>query len=439
MLLFQADPASFSDVTVLVIVLLVLLLLSGITAGAETACFSLKSKDFNYLKTKERPAARQAVQLLNKPKHLLATLLVSNTFFNLAIVITSGLLVQRILEMNKQMELGLVTIVAEIAVISFLLILFAQVLPKVYAAQNNLKMVLFAAPFLNVLQSIFKPVTGTLVNASAYLEEDFSPRPTANMTEAELETAIAESVGHQPTSTEITIFRGILRFGSVTVRQIMRTRLDVCAVPQTYTFKQVEAHCGEEGYSRFPVYDGSLDKVIGMIHSKDFMPHLGEEHFDWHTLIRPAYYVHEGKYIESLLRDFQERKAHFAVVADEFGGTSGIVTLEDILEEIVGEIRDEHDAPNSTFQRLDAHTFMVEGKMLINDACRQAGLPLDTFDRVRGGSDSVGGLAIEIAGRFLKTGESVSWEGFTFTADETEGARILLVKLECPSGSDKVG
>ena len=432
MLLLQADPASFSDVTVLVIVLLVLLLLSGITAGAETACFSLKSKDFNYLKTKERPAARRAVQLLNKPKHLLATLLVSNTFFNLAIVITSGLLVQRILEMNKQIELGIITMVAEIAVISFLLILFAQVLPKVYAAQNNLKMVLFAAPFLNVLQSIFKPVTGTLVNASAYLEEDFSPRPTANMTEAELETAIADSVGHPPSSTEITIFRGILRFGSVTVRQIMRTRLDVCAVPETYTFEQVEAHCQQEGYSRFPVYAGSLDKVVGMIHSKDFLPHLNEEGFDWHKIIRPAYYVHEGKYIEGLLREFQERKAHFAIVADEFGGTAGIVTLEDILEEIVGEIQDEHDDHNSAFQRLDARTFMVEGKMLINDVCRQAGLSLNTFDRVRGGADSIGGLAIEIAGRFLKRGESVDWQGYLFTVEETDGTRVVQVKLECP-------
>ncbi len=432
MLLLQADPASFSDVTVLVIILLVLLLLSGITAGAETACFSLKSKDFNYLKTKERPAARQAVQLLNKPKHLLATLLVSNTFFNLAIVVTSGLLVQRVLELNRQIEMGLITMIAEIAVIAFLLILFAQVLPKVYAAQNNLKMVLFAAPFLKVLQSIFKSLTGTLVNAGAYLEEEFAPRPTANMTQEELEKAIADSVGHPPTDTEITIFKGILRFGSVTVRQIMRTRLDVCAVPETYTFAQVESHCQEEGYSRFPVYAGNLDKIVGVLHAKDFLPYANQPDFDWHTLIRPAYYVHEGKYIESLLRDFQERKAHFAVVADEFGGTSGIVTLEDILEEIVGDIRDENDAPDSTFQRLGAHAFLVEGKMLINDACRQAGLPLDTFDRVRGGSDSIGGLAIEIAGKFLKSGESVSWEGFTFTADETDGTRILLVKLETP-------
>lgn len=428
MLLFQA-PAASSDITALTVTVLVLLLLSGITAGAETAFFALRAKDFNYLKTRDQYAARQAIALLDQPKRLMATLLVANTFFNIAITITTSLLVRRLLEVNGLEDTGLVAFLIQGAVVLLLLALFGDVLPKVYAAQYNTRMVLFSAPVLKVLHSIFSPISGTLVSSNAYIEEQLSPRPTANMTESELEEAITQSLGRTASQTEFSIFKGILRFGKVTVRQIMRTRLDVKAVSRAMDFSEVQAFVRQTAHSRLPVYDQTLDQVTGILHSKDLLLHQDQTDFNWHALVRPAYFVHEGKHIEDLLREFQSRHIHMAIVANEFGGTSGIVTLEDILEEIVGDIRDEFDREEVAFQKVDDRTYEFEGKTLINQACRIAGIPVTTFDPVRGGSDSMGGLVLELSGRFPQPGASFVWNGHELTVAALEDMRISRVRL----------
>lgn len=427
-LLLQATTEVFSasNITVLIIIILLLLLMTAITAGAETAYFSLTAKDINYLKTKEEVNARKAIRLLDDPKMLLATILVANNFINIAIVITTNILVQQLLPPNIS---AIISFLLQIVAVTFLLVLFGEVLPKVYATQNNMRMALFAAPVLRTMTGLFRPVSKMLVSSTTYIEDKLGTKPAANISNEDFEHAIELTVGHTATREEVNIFKGILKFGNITVRQIMRTRLDVSGVPYELSFPEVQKLAIEVGYSRMPVYKENLDTIAGMIHTKDFLPYTEETNFDWHSLIRPAYFIHEGKLIEDLLKEFQQKRIHFAVVVDEFGGSSGIVTLEDIMEEIIGDIKDEFDEEDLHFRKIDDHNFIFEGKTLINDVCRLIGEQPDTFESVRGEADSLAGLILEISGKFPAINETVSWEQYDFTVLNIDKMRIQRVKL----------
>ncbi len=400
--------------------------MTAVIAGAETAFFSLSAKDIFFLKTKERGSARQAAQLLEQPKMLLATLLVANNFINIAIVITTNMFIKAIMPANIS---DIMSFIIQVVGVTFLLVLFGEVLPKVYATQNNLRMALFSSPFILSLQVIFRPVSTLLVSSTKFIEGKISSKSANNISSEDFEHAIELTVGHSATREEVNIFKGILKFGNITAKQIMRTRLDVTALDYDMTFNEVQAHCLEAGYSRLPVYKETLDKVAGMIHTKDFLPHLDATNYDWHPLVRPAYFVHEGKLIEDLLKEFQQKRIHFAVVVDEFGGTSGLITLEDIMEEIIGDIRDEFDEDDLNYKKIDANNYIFEGKMLINDVCRVIGEPSDTFDAARGESDSLAGLILEIRGRFAAVNESVKWDRYEFTVMAVDKMRIQRVKL----------
>lgn len=427
-LLLQASSGVFSasNITILIIIILVLLLMTAITAGAETAYFSMTAKDINFLKTQEQANARQAIRLLDQPKHLLATILVANNFINIAIVITTNLLVNNLLPPGISVVM---LFIIQVIVVTFLLVLFGEVLPKVYATQNNMRMALFAAPVLKIMSSIFSPVSKMLVSSTNYIENKLGTKTGGNISSEDFEHAIELTVGHTATREEVNIFKGILKFGNITVRQIMRTRHDVSGIPFEFSFPEVQKLAIEVGYSRLPVYKESLDKITGMIHTKDFLPHNEDDNFDWHQLIRPAYFVHEGKLIEDLLKEFQQKRIHFAIVVDEFGGTSGIVTLEDIMEEIIGDIKDEFDEEDLHFKKIDSHNFIFEGKTLINDVCRLIGEPSDTFDAVRGESDSLAGMILEISGKFPAINETISYEHYDFTVLNIDKMRIQRVKL----------
>ncbi len=424
----QAHGFSPTNLTILLIIILVLLLLTAITAGAETAYFSLKAKDINYLKTKEQPAARQAVRLLDQPKMLLATILVANNFVNIAIIIATNLLVQQLLPPNMSPAWSFLI---QVVAVTFLLVLFGEVLPKVYATQNNMRMALFSAPVITTLSNIFRPVSRTLVTSTNYIEDRLGNKKGSgsNLSTEDFEHAIELTVGHTATREEVNIFKGILKFGNITARQVMRTRHDVNALNFEMSFPEVQQYAIECGYSRMPVYKESLDKVAGVIHTKDFLPYTEEDSFDWHVLMRPAYFVHEGKLIEDLLHEFQQRRVHLAIVVDEFGGTSGIVTLEDIMEEIIGDIKDEFDEDDLQFRKIDDRNFLFEGKTLINDMCRMMAVPTDTFEEVRGESDSLGGLILEISGKFPAVNETVSYNQYEFTVLEVDKMRIKRVKV----------
>lgn len=427
LLLQISSPEAFSppNATILIIAILILLLMSAIIAGAETAYFSLSGKDINFLKTKEKQSARIASQLLEQPKMLLATILVANNFINIAIVITTNVLVVSILPSHIN---HIFSFLIQVVCVTFLLVLFGEVLPKVYASQNNLRMALFSAPLIRVLLGVFNPISRTLVNSTQFIEGKISSK-TANISSEDFEHAIELTVGHTATREEVNIFKGILKFGNISARQVMRTRLDVSAIDHDMTFVEVRDYCLEAGYSRLPVYKESLDKIAGVIYTKDFLPHIDNDSFDWHTLIRPAYFVHESKLIEDLLKEFQQKRMHFAVVVDEFGGTSGIITLEDIMEEIIGDIKDEFDEEDLNYKKIDDTNFIFEGKTLINDVCRVIGIPSDTFDTVRGESDSLAGLIIEISGKFAIVNETISYKQYEFTVLAIDKMRIQRVKL----------
>jgi putative hemolysin len=425
-LFLASGAASASNSTILIIAILVLLLLSGVIAGAETAFFSLSPKDITYLKTNEKHSARVASQLLDHPKLLLATILVANNFINIAIVISTNVLISSIIAPDMNV---IAAFLIQVVTVTFLLVLFGEVLPKVYATQNNLRMALLSAQYIRVLMSIFKPISSTLVSSTNFIENRLGRKIAKNISNEEFEHAIELTVGHTATQEEVNIFKGILKFGNITAKQVMRTRMDVSALDHELTFTEVRNYCLDAGYSRMPVFKDSLDTIAGMIHTKDFLPHIDKDVFNWHTLMRPAYFVHEGKLIEDLLKEFQQKRIHFAIVVDEFGGTSGIITLEDIMEEIIGDIKDEFDEDDLHYKKIDDYNFIFEGKTLINDVCRLLGIPSDAFDKVRGESDSLAGLVLEIHGKFAAVNESVRYDQYEFTVVAVEKMRIQRVKV----------
>lgn len=424
LLLDAAATVSSSQVTILIIIITLLLLLTAISAGAETAYFSLKAKDINELINKDNINSRQAIKLLDQPQRLLATILVTNNFLNIAIVITTNMLVKNIFHDISALTSFFIQVIA----VTFLLVLFGEVLPKVYATQNSMQMALFCAPILTILTKVLKPISSLFVSSSKYIENRIGNKKN-NYSQEEFEQAIELTVGPSATKEEVNIFKGILKFGNITAKQVMRTRMDVSGVSEDLNFEQIQKYAVEMGYSRLPVYKDSLDKIVGMLNTKDFLPHFENPNLDWHTLIRPAYFVHEGKLIEDLLKEFQQKRIHFAIVVDEFGGTSGILTLEDIMEEIIGDIKDEFDEDDLHYKKIDNNNYIIDGKTLINDVCRIIGASPDEFEEARGDSDSLAGLVLEIYGRFPKVGDVIPFKNYEFTVVELEKMRIVRIKL----------
>jgi len=425
------DPAPVilpaTHVTAFVILILILLFLAAIAAGAEVAFFTLTVKDINYLKTKEQPGSRQAIQLLDNPEVLLSTLRASKYTLAVAIIIASNYMTHIFLPPleNPYLSFGV-----NLIGITFLLLLFGEILPKVYARQNNVRLALFSAPIVKVMFGIFKPAASMLTDSHEYSDRKKARKKLLDMDSREFEETVELSMGHTATKEEVDIFRGIMKFGSITVKQIMHPRLDISAIRESWTFPKVRDKMLTAGYSRMPVYKSNIDEIVGMVYTKDFLPYTEIDDFDWHSLIRPAYFVHQQKLIEDLLHEFQQKRNHFAIVVDEFGGTSGIVTLEDIMEEIIGDIRDEFDEEEMNYRKIDDENYIFEGKMLINDMCRVMGLPFDTFEEVRGESDSLAGLVLEISGKFPTVNERISYGDFDFTILSIEKLRIGRVKVE---------
>lgn len=415
-----------TNATAFLVLILTLLFIMAIAAGAEVAFFTLKAKDINYLKTKEHSGSRQAIRLLEQPDLLVATLRAAKYILSIAIIIVANFFVHFFVPERSNPFLSFLIILVSIMLC---LLLFGEILPKVYARENNVRLVLFAAPVVAVLQGIMKPFINLLMDSREYKVEKMTRRQMVESDSREFEQAVELSLGHAATREEVDIFRGILKFGKITVKQIMHPRLDVHSVRESWTYDKVRDKMLASGYSRMPVYRNNIDEITGMIHSKDFLPFIELEEFDWHTLIRPVHFVHQHKLIEDLLREFQQKRNHFAVVVDEFGGTSGIITLEDIMEEIIGDIKDEFDEEELNYRKIDDHTFIFDGKMLINDICRIMGVPFDYFDNTRGESDSLAGLVLEIARKFPTINECISFADFEFTVLAVEKLRISKVKV----------
>ena len=414
--------------TILVILILFLLVMSFIVSGSRIAFFSLSDKDINVLKTKQDSYWKKIVNLLAEPKTLLASLLIANCLINIGIIILSNFLIDQVIP-SKQ-TFWFLEFLIKVVMVSFTLILFGEVMPKVWASQNNLQFAYYTAGVIEIIYLLFRRVGNWLVNQSEIFERLFGRKKSAAHSLEELNHAIDLTTSGNATEEEKNILKGIIKFGHITVKQIMKTRLDVSGIEDELSFGELKRKVEELHYSRLPVFKKSLDEIRGMIHTKDMIPFLNEpDQFDWHTLIRPPYFVHEHKMIKDLLIDFQTNRIHFAIVVDEFGGTSGIVTLEDIMEEVIGDIRDEFDDDENVNRRLDDGSFVFEGRTMINDVCKIMNLPLDTFDQVKGESDSLAGLILELAGEIPKVNDVIECGDFEFVVQEADSSRIKKVKV----------
>lgn len=411
--------------TIVAFILLLLLFVSFCVSGAEVAYFSLTFKDINHLKTKQQPPNRRVINLLEQPKILHANLIIANTFCNLAIIIIGNHFLDQLLVIeNYWLMFG-----AKVGLMVLLILLVAEVLPKTMAAQNNIRFARDVSIIIEGVSLLFGKMAILLVRFQENLEKKFGTKSATSSLE-ELNHAIDLTTDEEATLDEKNILKGIIKFGNITVKQVMRTRLDVVGIPYLLKFSELKEKLIEFRYSRLPVYDGSLDTIKGMIHTKDLLEYLDKpDDFDWHSIMRKPFFVHEQKLIEDLMKEFQQKRIHFAIVADEFGGTSGIITMEDILEEVIGDIRDEFDEEDSGNKKIDEMNYLFEGKTMLNDVCKLMQLSPSTFDEVKGESDSLAGLILEVAGEIPNENEVITVGDFDFTIEEVKKNRIELVKV----------
>jgi gliding motility-associated protein GldE len=421
--------------TLLAAAVLVLLLLSFFISGAEMAFFSLTYRDINMLKTKQDTGWKRIASLLEEPRALQTSLMIANTLVNIGVIILTNFFIDQVLILKPGNVSMWVAYGIKLIIISFLIILFGEILPKVRASQNNLRSAYEASFLVEVIFYMFKRISIWLLRVSDTVENLFGGKASRAYTHQQLEQAIKSTIHEEE---EQRILAGIYKFPNITVKQIMRTRLDVNGIEYEANFQTLKRKVEELHYSRLPVYRKSLDDIVGIVHTKDLLPHLNEpDNFDWHIVVRPPFFVHEQKHIEDLLKEFQTRHIHFAVVVDEFGGTSGIVTLEDILEEIIGDIRDEFDEEETGIKKIDENTYIFEGRTMIHDACKMMNLQEDTFDQVKGDSDSMAGLMLELVGEIPKVNDTASVGDFDFVALEVDRNRIRKIKVTINIKQDK--
>jgi gliding motility-associated protein GldE len=413
--------------TILALVILVLLILSFVLSGSEVAFFSLTSKDINILKTKQDVSWKRIVSLLEEPKTLLASMLIANSIINIAIIILANFLIDEMVLLKQ--NFWLFEFLIKVILIGFVILLFGEIMPKIWATHNNLQFAYYTSGAIELIHLLFRRVGGWAVQRSEGLERALGGTRSA-LSPQQLERQIDQVTKNDASDEERNILKGLLDFGSITVKQVMRARLEVCGISYDLNFAGLKQRIDELHYSRLPVYKNSLDDLAGMIHTRDLIAWLSQpDDFDWHSLLRPAYFVHEHKLIENLMQEFQQKRIHFAIVVDEFGGTSGIVTLEDILEEVIGDIRDEFDVEEIDSRRLEDGSYLFEGRTMLNDVCKTMNIPADTFDKVKGESDSLAGLILELSGDIPKVNDIVPCGDFEFTILDADSSRIKKVKV----------
>ena len=414
----------------LFLAMIILLFLSFAIAGSEVAFFSLSFKDIQILKTKHNKALKRVVALLQNPNKLLTSMLIANSFINICIILIANTLINHLFVFDKFTIPGFEFIVKVLSV-TLLLLFFAEILPKVMATQNNIRFAKSFGGIIQVVYFIFSKPSGIMVKYTNIIENKLAKKNFGSTYSLEeLDHAIDLTASPDEQESEKKILKGIVKFGNISVKQIMKTRLDVYGVDASIRFSELLEHIKEHNYSRFPVFKEDLDTIVGMIHTKDVLPHINEgAEFNWASLVRTAFFVHEQKMIEDLLQEFQLKRIHFAIVVDEFGGTSGIITLEDILEEIVGDIKDEFDEEESMVKKIDDFHYLIEGKTPIIDLCNYINVSTGVFDQVKGESDTVAGLFLELAGVFPTLQQVVKYKQYSFTVMEIKKNRIHKLQL----------
>ncbi|RYC67307.1 gliding motility-associated protein GldE [Spirosoma sordidisoli] len=406
--------------------LLLLVTLAGLVSASEAAFFSLSPDDRARCRDSVQPDEKRIASLLDRPKRLLASLVIFNNLLNIAIVVIVTYLTWIYSQASHESGLVLsgVTLLTTLVIV-----LFGEIVPKVYASQNNLTVARRTAPLAQVGLVLFRPLSALLVSLSNQVDKRIERRGYKLSVE-ELSQAV-ELTGTDATTEEKEILKGIVNFSNLNARQVMRARPDISAVADDLTFAELMEQINASGYSRVPVFSESLDKIEGVLYIKDLLPHLHQDDsFRWQSLLRPAFFIPENKKVDDLLQDFQKRRVHMAIVVDEYGGTRGLVTLEDIIEEIFGDINDEFDDDTPTgYRREDERTVVFEGKVPITDVCRVLNVDATTFEAVQGDSESLGGLLLELFSRLPKAGDETSYAGFNFHIVSADDKRINEVRV----------
>nr|WP_308757781.1 gliding motility-associated protein GldE [uncultured Bacteroides sp.] len=411
-----------------------LLLVSGFASASEIAFFSLSPSDLNAIDEKKHPSDEKIRKLLDDTERLLATILITNNFVNVTIIMLCNFFFMSVFEFHSTIAEFLILTV----ILTFLLLLFGEIMPKIYSAQKTLAFCRFSAKGIWMFRSLFYPLASALVRSTSFLNKHFA-RKSHNISVDELSHAL-ELTDKAELKEENNILEGIIRFGGETAKEVMTSRLDVVDLDIRTPFKDVLKCIVENAYSRIPIYSENRDNIKGILYIKDLLPHLNKGEFRWQSLIRPAYFVPETKMIDDLLRDFQANKIHIAIVVDEFGGTSGIVTMEDIIEEIVGEIHDEYDDEERTYAVLNECTWVFEAKTQLTDFYKITKVDEEAFDEVAGDADTLAGLLLELKGEFPTLHEKVTYSHYEFEVLEMDNRRILKVKFTIkplPADSDK--
>ncbi|MDC1434049.1 gliding motility-associated protein GldE [Flavobacteriaceae bacterium] len=407
-----------------------LLLASALISGAEVAFFSLTPSVIEQAKESQPKRTEKIERLLKQPKRLLATILVANNFINIAIVLLFANLSNSLL---SGVENELTQLFIEVVVITFIILLFGEILPKIYANRNNLSFAQFMAGTIYALDAYFLfYLTRPMSYVTHVLEKRFGQR-SSSFSVDELSQALELTEQNDTTQEEDKILQGIVAFGNTDTKQVMCPRVDVFALSTSMSLDEILPQLIEEGYSRIPVYKERLDIIEGILYSKDLMPNLHLPNFDWTTLLRPAYFVPENKKLDDLLKEFQQKKIHIAVVVDEYGGTSGVVTLEDLIEEIVGDITDEFDDEDIEYSKIDEKNYVFEAKVSLKDFYRITDLPIEEeFEKAKGEAETLGGFIIEVAGQLPRLRQKLNFENISFTIESVDKKRIKRVKVTLP-------
>jgi len=410
-----------------------LIFLSACYSGSENALFSLSKAQLEEL-VEETNATSIAVDfLLRYPKRLLATILIANTFVNIAVVLVTTFLFGTIFNFHIYPLFGFLF---EVIFVTFLIVLFGEVIPKVYSFQHNVKITKLLAIPLFYTYKLFQPLVYVLERSTSIIDKRITKKGHIFSVD-ELTHAIEITSEKDAPKQEKNILKSVVNFGNTNVKQIMRQRPDLVGVEISSEFGQLMLQIIDSGYSRVPVFEDNMDQIKGVLFTKDLLPHLNEHsNFKWQDLIRPAYFVPESKKIDDLLKEFQTKRMHLAIVVDEFGGTSGLVSMEDIVEEIFGEIQDEFDEDEHVYTKINDHTFVFEGKMLINDMCKFMDVPVDDFEDIRNDAETLGGMLLELNAHLPKMGQIIAFQNYSFKVESVDARKIKRVKVTFEPNND---
>lgn len=408
------------------IALLLLLILSALISGAEVAFFSLTKEDITKASESKSSIQKVVVELLENPKKLLATILISNNFINILIVLIFAYIGNTVF---SQITPIVLKFGIEVILVTFLILLFGEVLPKVYATRSSLKFASFMAYPIKILNSLLTVVSSPLMSLTNVIENKLGKKQS-NLSVEKLSQALELTSNEATTKDEQKILQGIVSFGNTETSQIMIPRIDIFALSTTELYEDVVAKIVQKGFSRNPVYKENIDEIIGVLYAKDLLPHLNEENFNWQKIIREPYFVPENKKLDDLLKEFQEKKNHLAIVVDEYGGTSGIITLEDVIEEIVGDISDEFDDEDLLYSKLDADNYLFEGKTNLKDFYKILEIEnSELFEEHKGESETVAGFILEVCGKFPRKNEIIKFANYSFKIESMDKKRIKQVKI----------